>query len=307
MPSGIIMQSSSVGATQEAIEKVLTENGYEPEKPAAAAEAVEPQREDFESDEDFDQAHQDFETKQEESEAAKGAEKKTEAQKPTRRQRAIDKATKQLQEDLRKANERLVALEGKDGEKKTTAKAEELKVPERKDFKNDAEFDDAMFDYRYKVRRAKEQSEASLKALDTRLKENFENYQSQVAAFKEEHDDWDEVVNQPIPVHESVYLAVQELENGAAVTYYLGKHPDEARRLAELSPLSAVVKVGQIASRLKSGSKEPEDGKKKTERKPIPEPVKPVSTSATSSSLTSREAAKNRDFKAFKAAQRRGA
>ena len=32
-PSGIIMQSSSVGATQEAIEKVLNDNGYETEKP----------------------------------------------------------------------------------------------------------------------------------------------------------------------------------------------------------------------------------------------------------------------------------
>lgn len=311
MPTGIIMQSSSVGATQEAIEKVLTEHGYEPDKPVAATEEiVEPKREDFETDEAFETAQQEFETRQEEVEAAERekAEQKTVGQKPTRRQRAIDKATRQLQDELRKANERLAALEGKGGEKTAAAeaRAEELKAPERKDFKTDAEFDDAMFDYRYKVRRAKEQVEAQRKALDTRLKENFENYQSQVAAFKEEHDDWDDVVNQPIPVHESVYLAIQELENGAAVTYYLGQHPDEARRLAELSPLSAVIKVGEIATKLKGGASAT-DGKKKTPSKPIPEPVKPVSTAATSSSLTSREAAKNRDFKAFKAAQRRGA
>jgi len=54
-PSGIVMASSSVGATQEAIEKVLTENGHEPEKPAAAAveTPVEPKREDFKTDEEF--------------------------------------------------------------------------------------------------------------------------------------------------------------------------------------------------------------------------------------------------------------
>lgn len=307
MPTGIIMQSSSVGATQEAIEKVLTENGYEPDKPAPTTEeVVEPKREDFDSDEAFETAHQEFTEKQEEAEAAP-AEKKTDPPRPTRRQRAVDKATKQLQEENRTLNARIAALEGKGGNNETPAAQPELKAPERKDFKNDQEFDDAMFDYRYKVRRAKEQAEAARTALDTRLKENFENYQSQVAAFKEEHDDWDEVVNQKIPVHESVFLAVQELENGAAVTYYLGQHPEEAKRLAELSPLSAVIALGKIAAKLKGGAPETTDsGKKKTPPKAIPEPVRPVSTAATSSSLTSREAAQQRNYKDFKRAQRAG-
>ena len=48
MPAGIIMQSASVGATKEAIEKVLAENGHEPETPEVEVLApVEPKREDF--------------------------------------------------------------------------------------------------------------------------------------------------------------------------------------------------------------------------------------------------------------------
>jgi hypothetical protein len=359
MPQGIIMQSSSHGATPEAIEKVLAENGYEVSKPEESTEPVEPKREDFPSqeayakahdefkakqtpteveeqeltepkredfktDEEFDDAHEEFETAQEEAEdkAAQEEEKKRLAALPkkTRRQKAIEKATKPLQSELNKLRDELAALQGKTAKPAAEAetKIETPKAPKREDFKTDAEYDDALFDYRYQMRRSNEQKEEQKKAFEkaqkdyqARLEQNFKNYQSQVAAFKEEHDDWDEVVNQTdIPIHESVYLAVQEQENGAQVTYYLGKHPDYARRLAELSPLSAVMEIGKLAERLKPASSEPgANGRpeKKPTPRPIPEPVRPVSTAATSSTLTSREAAKNRDYKAFKQAQRKGA
>lgn len=314
MPTGIILSSSSQGATAEAIEKVLTDNGYEPEKPAAAdpAEPVEPKREDFDSEEAFSQAAEEFEAKQQEAEDQAEEErerKEREAQpRPTRKQRAIEKATKDLRDQLKQANDRIAALEGK----KPQGESEVVKAPEppkRDKFKTDAEFEEAMFDYRYQLRRAKEAATEAQNAIQARLKENFENYQSAVADFKEEHDDWDEVVNSKIPIHESTYLAVLELENGPAVTYYLGKHPDYARRLAEMSPLSAAMEVGRLATRLKTGAPEPGAAGGGETRKPkprIPEPVKPVSTAATSSTLTSAEAAKKRDFRAFRAAQRAG-
>jgi hypothetical protein len=356
MPTGIIMQSSSHGATQEAIEKVLAENGYETSKPEPEA-PVEPKREDFQSQEEYAKAHDEFKAKQEPTEPAELTEPKrddfktdeefTAAQeefeaaqeeaeeklaqeeekkrlaalpKKTRRQKAIEKATKPLQTELEKLRQEVAALQGKKTPTEAAAaepKIETPKAPKREDFKSDAEYDDALFDYRYQLRRSKEQQEDAKKrheeaekAYKAQLEQNYKNYLDQVAAFKEEHDDWDDVVNQSIPIHESVYLAVQEQENGAQVTYYLGKHPDYARRLAEMSPLSAVMEIGRLAEKLKPGAAEPAASgrpEKKTPPKSIPEPVRPVSTSATSSTLTSREAAKNRDFKAFKAAQRKGA
>lgn len=327
MPSGIILSSGSHGATEEAVQKVLADHGFEVEATTAAAaepELVEPKRDDFASDEEFETAQEEFEVKQEEAErAAEEKEDQEEAErerkekerraaagkKPSRRERAVERATRELQEQNRKLQERLEALEGKKAA--AAAAAEEIKAPQRADFKSDEEFEEAKFDYRYKLRRLKEQSEASKQQLESRLKENFDSYQAQVAAFKEEHDDWDEVVNQPIPVHESVYLAVQEQENGAQVTYYLGKHPAYAKRLAEMSPLSAVMEIGRLAERLKPRASEPGANRsgtpRKTPPKTVPEPVRPVSTAATSSTLSSREAADKRDFRAFKAAQRRGA
>lgn len=310
MPTGIIMASSSQGATQEAIEKVLADHGYESEKPEPAA-PVAPKLEDFENEEEFEKAQEEFEAAEQEREETENEEKensredknKTAVARPSRKQRAIDKATRQLQEDLRKANERLAALEKKPEPK--------LEAPRREDFKSDAEYAVAVDEHKYQLRRARENAEAAQKAVETRLKENLENYQRAVADFKEDHNDWNEVVNQSLSIHESVYLAVMELENGPAVTYYLGKHPDFARRLAEMSPLSAAMEVGRLSTRLakgqKTGASDPDAAGGGTKPKPkrvLPDPVKPVSTSATSSTFTSRDAAKKGDFKAFKQAQR---
>ncbi len=298
MPSGIIMQSGSVGATKEAIEAVLEKHGYETEKPEAV-EPVAPKREDFDSDEAFEQAQEEHEQKQEAEPVSEAAP----AKRPTRKQRAIEKATRELKEENRKLAERLAKLETK------PAAENKLPIPKREDFKTENEFEDAVFDYRYQVRRTEEIQKQTQEATTAQLKENFERYQSSVADFKEEHEDWDEVVNQSTPIHESVYLSVMELENGPAVTYYLGKHPDYARRLAEMTPLSAAMEVGRLSTRLKTGAPAPSAASDEARTKPrtrLPEPVKPVSTAATSSTLTSAEAAKKGDFRAFKRAQRMG-
>jgi hypothetical protein len=299
-----------VGATQEAVEKVLTEHGYEADKPeaAAAAEPVEPKRDDFKTDAEFTAAQEEFEAAQEkaEQEHEEAEEKKAEArereQRPSRKQRAIDKATKKLQDDLKAANDRIAALEGK----KPAAAETKLEAPKREAFKTDQEFDDAMFDYRYQLRRQKEQTEDAQKNLQERLKANFNDYQTEVAAFKEAHDDWDEVVNQSIPVPDAVYYAIVDLaKDGPAVTYYLGQHPEEIDKLAQLTPYAAAIAVGRLADKLKAGKK-PEAKVTPRPRPRIPEPVRPVRTSASASTLTSAEAAKSRDFKAFKQAQRAG-
>lgn len=319
MPSGIIMQSSSVGATEDAIAKVLNDNGYEPDSPPAAeaaAEAEAPKRDDFASDEEFEKAQEEFEEKQEEAEAEREEKEEEEEErkrleqerrhKPSRRQRAVEKATKDLRDELKKAQERIAALEG--GKKPAEAKVEEPKAPKREDFKTDEEFEDAKFDYRYKLRRAKEQAEESQRSIEARHKEVLASYQTRVAAFKEEHDDWEKVVNQPIPIYPGVQLAIIEQENGPQVTYYLGKHPEYTRELAEMSETAAIIAIGRLSDKLKGGA--PQTTSEKPKPKPrtnIPEPVKPVSTSAAASTLTSAEAAKKRDYRAFKAAQRRGA
>ncbi len=305
------MASASQGATPEAIEKVLSANGFEAEKPepAASDEPAVPTRDQYESDEAFEDAQEKFEADAEEREelAQQEAERKEEAAQPvlSRKQKAIVRATRELKEENRKLAERLAAVEGG---KKPVVEAPKIEAPRRADFKDDAAFDDAMFEYRYKVRRAKESAEAAQTAQSEALKTQLATYQTSVADFKAKHDDWDEVVNQTLPIHEAVILAVMKANN-PAVAYYLGKNEAYTRKLAAMDPLDAVMEVGRLVSRLKTGA--PKPGEADSKRQPrtksrLPEPVRPVSTSASSSTVTSREAAKSRNYQAFKTAQRAG-
>lgn len=329
MPSGIILASSSAGATEKDIRNVLEKHGYEAptETPAAP---VEPKREDFESEEDFEAAMDAHEQELEEHEAASGGEEREEEgeeeeeerqdtppRRPSRRQRAVEAATAPLKQQI--AN-----LERQINEMRTKP-AEALKEPKREDFPagadGDKKFNDAMDDYKYKARRAREEQEAATNKAKELLEANANNFRTQVAAFKKEHADWDQVVGQPINMHDAVFYHIQELDNGAAVTYYLGQHPDEARKLYEMTPTKAVVAVSKISEKLatdgrrsrpanRNGGGESGGGSSTTSqappRKKLPPPVTPTRTAAASSTMTSAEAAKAKNFKAFKAAQRAG-
>jgi hypothetical protein len=141
------------------------------------------------------------------------------------------------------------------------------------------------------------------------LQQNYDSYRAGVEAFKDTVDDWDETVNQSIPMHQGVQLAIFEQENGAEVVYYLGKHPAYAEKLAEMSPLSAVMEVGRLSDRLlkqnPAGPNRAAGGGAPPKPKPrLPAPVKSVSSSATTSTVSTKTATSLRDFRAAKAAGR---
>lgn len=317
MPTGIILASSSIGAKQEDIEKVFKDNGLEPDKPETPVvkEVVAPQRGDFESDEDFEKAEEEFAAKQEEAEVQREGEEEERQQKQeerhpklSRRQRAVDKATKELKDQIATLSRELAEVKGKQpAAPALVEKAPE--APKREAFKTDAEYEDALFDHRYKLRRAKEAVEESQNAYQNYLKENLTTYHAKKDEVKEEYDDWDEVLKEfgNAPVSDAIYTTILGLEEGPRVSYYLAKHPDQLEKLNALFPDAAMREVTRLHDRLKTGSSAGERSEKpKITPKRLPEPVKPVSTSATTSTLTSRDAAQARDFRAFKAAQRRG-
>lgn len=318
MPSGIILSSGSQGATQEHIEKVLADNGYEAEKPGAEApaELVEPKREDFKTEEEFNAAVDAHEAELEKREDAEEQKREEEERKrlerlpkKSRRQRAIEKATKDLEAENRWLKEQ---LQGKGGEGKKTAEpapVEELKAPKREDFKSDEEFEEAKFQYRYKKQRQQEQTEDSKKAIESHQREMLANYAAAKAEIKEEHDDWDDVMKEfgESPVSSSVYVTILSLEEGPRVSYYLAKHPDELEKLNAMFPDQATREVIRLHDRLKTKTPAANGTSERPKPRPrLPDPVRPVSTAATTSTLTSRDAAKSGNYSAFKRAQRAG-
>jgi hypothetical protein len=78
---------------------------------------------------------------------------------------------------------------------------------------------------------------------------------TRVAEGQQKYTDWDEVVNNPMlpplpQVNPAVVEAILEHEQMPEITYFLGKNPAEAHRIAQMPPARAILEVGKIAAKL---------------------------------------------------------
>lgn len=91
--------------------------------------------------------------------------------------------------------------------------------------------------------------------------------------------DFVEVAENPdleIPV--SVLAAAMHTENGPKVLYHLGKHPEEASRIAKLNPMQQAIEIGRVWERLAQPER-PQTTK-------APKPIEPVGVRATAAPKT---------------------
>jgi len=315
--------SASPGATEENVAKALESAGFEVNKPEdTAVTEAEPQRDAFESDEAFEAAVEEFKTAQEtkeseeidkEVEEDEREEKREEERAPKKSKfaRRIEKFTRPLQTKISELESRLAEKEKGGKVEEKAAPVDPNPRPIRSAFGTQEEYEDALISWgttRTLEQKSAKEVEEEQKA---QAQENYDTYKAGVEEFAAEHADWEEVMNQNLPVHPDVLYSIFELrEQGAAVSYYLGKHPDFVQKLAKMSVRSAVMEVGRLSSKLEaasgSGGSAAGSGENSQPKRRLPVPVRPVKTSATSQSLTSQEAAKKGDFKAFKKAQRAG-
>ena len=319
MPTGIILKSASHEVSDEVREKnlqaVVERAGYEVAKePEVTAE---PKREEFKTEEEIEAAHVGWQDKQKAVPAATAGEEEEEVAPPrkSRKTRAIERATAELKrenEELRKK------LEAQPATAKVEEAPKEAARPKRADFEQGDEgqqkYEDALIAWGLD-KGIKDKAVKDAQAADqARFNENLLSYKAQVEEAKDTYEDWDDVVNQDIHIGREVQLAILEQENGAEVVYYLGRHPAYAAKLGELSPLSAVMEVGRLSARLKTGAPAPGEARSEETTKPkpkVPAPVRTVSTAGSSAALTFAEIAakpsypgKARDLRAAAAAER---
>lgn len=102
-------------------------------------------------------------------------------------------------------------------------------------------------------------------------------WEDRVAKGEDKYDDWQEKVGDIQPTFPFV-AAFMEAENGEDIAYYLGSHPKEAQRLAELPPLSQVREIGKLEAKLLSKAEAPKAPSK------APAPINPVAGTAAANS-----------------------
>lgn len=81
--------------------------------------------------------------------------------------------------------------------------------------------------------------------------ERQRQFQESAAAFAETVPDFHEVITNPLlPMTEQMVEVIGESDNPAAVAYYLGKNPQEAEKIAAMSPAGIGRAIGRIEASL---------------------------------------------------------
>ena len=106
----------------------------------------------------------------------------------------------------------------------------------------------------------------------------------------EKYDDFEAVAFNPeVRITPTMADAILELDSKVDVAYYLGNHPNEARKIAKLS------EVGQIGALVKLQNDLAAKPAKETQPSTAPKPIKPVSGSQT----TETEIQETEDYESF--------
>ena len=112
----------------------------------------------------------------------------------------------------------------------------------------DFEYDEAQF-ATYLTDQAKIEAKADVErnAQQERTMQRRAEFEMKEASFATTTDDYQVVTRNPaLPITAAIVETLQSAEKGPEVLYYLGKHPDIAASLSQMSPLDAARELGKI-------------------------------------------------------------
>lgn len=123
-----------------------------------------------------------------------------------------------------------------------------------------------------KWERAQESKAAEQAKAQQAVQARAQKYQESAAAFAAEHSDFEQLLSNPhLPITEVMVEALTEGENPAAIAYYLAKNPEEAGKIAGMSPAAVGRAIAKIESQLATES--PRQPAQKTVTQAPPPPI----------------------------------
>ena len=126
--------------------------------------------------------------------------------------------------------------------------------PKLDQFATYEEYVAAVADYRVEQRFQRLEQERQAEEAVKQKAEVQTGFQRKASEFKEQVADFEQVAYNPsLPITDVMADALNYSEKGPQVLYHLGKHPEEAQRIAELSvrsPVAAAIELGKLEERL---------------------------------------------------------
>jgi hypothetical protein len=189
-------------------------------------------------------------------------------------QKRIDRLTWEANEAKRKAEE----LEAKLRERQERQPEPSAARPKPEDFQDYDAYVEALADWKAEEKARKLRDELKAESEKTRAKteadrrmEAFRAAESKVRATVQ---DYDEAIQdaQDTPMTQVMFDVILESEVGPNLLYHLAKNPDEAERIAHLSPARQAAEIGKLEDKLAQQLKDPPKPKASN----APPPVNPV-------------------------------
>ena len=248
---------------------------------------------DGEADEDADKAAEEAKKKAAEAESEEegdGAEEVKDGKKPRRRSRAR-RDRRAMERRLQEKDDEIARLRGQSPQPEP-AKAEEVAPqPKLEDFETADEWaaafgnwTQAQFDAG-KEQAARAEQAKRQEAVQKVIEDRIDAYEKRLDEFRETHDDYDEVArDDELAITEAMAEVIMESELGPQLAYHLGSNPEEAEKIAGLSPLAQAKALAKIETRLEAEQAaaetpeedpedEPEEGEEAEEATPKSQPA----------------------------------
>lgn len=200
-------------------------------------------------------------------------------------QKRIDELTKQKHEATRREQEKEKEVEywkaqALKGQQPPEPQPEVIPQgfpakPTVEQFESYEEFVEALTDWKVELKDVRKTVEAERKNIAEKQQTIAEQHSTRVQTAKAKYEDFDDVTSSldGIMVPMVTIEVIQESEVSADLFYYLGQHPDEAKKLQTLSVPAQLREIGKLEARLEK-KPEPEIPAKRVTQ--APEPIKPV-------------------------------
>lgn len=149
-------------------------------------------------------------------------------------------------------------------------------MPKQEDFKTVGEYADAVIEYKLEKRDRERQEKAAKSAQETEQARIEREFATRQEAVKKEFPDYAEVLERSeINLPKAAMQYVVESELGPRLAYHLAKNPQEADRIAQLSPIRAIAELGKLEDRLTKPAKQEAKVEAPVVSK-APSPIKPL-------------------------------
>lgn len=194
-------------------------------------------------------------------------------------QKRIDRAVREkyeAQTEARMLKERIAALESYRQPQQKTVDNDEPKI---ENFNNFDEYVAAKAEYiadkKINSTLSERDKRQAAERETTERTKTVESWNKRLAAATVEIPDFEDVVaSSDVPMTQPMQQAIMESDIGPKLAYYLASNPEEAERIAAMSPIGAIRTLGRIEERLATAKPE-------VKTTNAPAPIKPIGSRAT--------------------------